>query len=88
MIPSTTNSVLDTECLRRAIGQVLTQHRVDSGLGQRAFARMTGFDNSHIRKLEAGELNLSLNTLVKLASALDTTPAGLLQEAQDHLTRP
>jgi transcriptional regulator with XRE-family HTH domain len=49
------------------------------GLTQEALAERGDFDARHIQKLEAAELNASLQTLCRLASALKISLADLFE---------
>lgn len=75
----------DADALKKAIGEIVTRRRKAAGLEQRAFSRMSGLGNSHVRLIENGEVNISISTLLKIACALGTTPADLIREAQDKL---
>ncbi len=46
------------------------RYRTAHGLTQTAFGRLVGMRQPHVARLEAGEHEPSLSTLVKLASAL------------------
>ena len=49
--------------------RVLT-YRTDHGLTQTAFGRLVGLRQPHVARLESGEHEPSLSTLVRLAAAL------------------
>jgi len=55
---------------RRALAQRIRERRAVLGLTQEDLAERGDFDVRHVQKLEAGELNVSLRTLCRLASAL------------------
>jgi transcriptional regulator with XRE-family HTH domain len=44
-------------------------------------ARHAGMDRSYFGAIERGEFNVSLNTMLKIARALDTTGSALLAKA-------
>ena len=46
------------------------RYRTEHGLTQTAFGRLVGMRQPHVARLESGEHEPSLSTLVKLASAL------------------
>ena len=58
------------ERTRRALARRIRERRVALGLTQEGVAERGEFDVRHVQKLEAGELNVSLQTLCRLASAL------------------
>lgn len=68
-----------------AFGKVIATHEANSGLSQRAFARHADISNTHLREIENGERNLKMQTIVKLAIALGTTPSTLIKETEDKL---
>jgi transcriptional regulator with XRE-family HTH domain len=55
---------------RRALARRIRERRAGLGLTQEGLAERGDFDVRHVQKLEAGELNVSLQTLCRLASAL------------------
>ena len=56
--------------LRRRIAEDLRRLRLDAGASQVAIARRAGIDRSVVTRLEAGTLNPTLETYVRLAAAL------------------
>ncbi len=52
-------------------------------MSQRAFARMSGIENSHLREIEIGKRNLMASTMLKLASALDVALSALIADAEN-----
>lgn len=79
--------IYDGPALRRALGDIVAQHRLDNAMQQRVFGRMAGIDNSHVRSIEQGESNFTFSTYLKIASALDRDPSELLQEAIERARR-
>lgn len=55
--------------------------RTRVGLTQEALAEVGGFDVRFVQKIERAKLNVSVETLVRLALALDVTPGVLLRTA-------
>lgn len=67
-------SLLDEqEETRIKIGARIRQMRTEKGLSQEAFANTNGIDRTQVSRLERGESNFELNTLVIFIRALDTT---------------
>jgi transcriptional regulator with XRE-family HTH domain len=65
----------------QAFGKAVRAIRVEHGKAQEDFAREHSIDRSYFGAIERGEFNVSLNTMVKLARALDVTAAELLRRA-------
>jgi transcriptional regulator with XRE-family HTH domain len=65
----------------QALGAAVRSARKERGHSQEGFAARTGLDRSYYGAIERGEFNVSLATLLKLASALELTAAELLARA-------
>lgn len=61
------------------VGGRVRDLRVQSGVSLRQFAAQNGFDPNVISRIERGDHNITLGTLMRLSRALDTTPAELLR---------
>jgi transcriptional regulator with XRE-family HTH domain len=66
----------------QALGAALRSARKERGYAQEAFAARTGLDRSYYAAIERGEFNVSLKTLLTLATALELTAAELLALAK------
>jgi transcriptional regulator with XRE-family HTH domain len=66
----------------QALGKAIRAARVHRGYSQEGFAQSKGLDRSHFGAIERGELNISIDTLVRITSALETTAAALCHEAK------
>jgi XRE family transcriptional regulator, regulator of sulfur utilization len=64
----------------RAFGENMRAARLDAGLSQVALSEATRLDRAAISFLERAERAPDLSTLVRVARALETTPAKLLSE--------
>jgi transcriptional regulator with XRE-family HTH domain len=62
---------VDSASERAVFGENFRQARMKKGLSQRNIHRMTGVAQSHISEIESGSSNISIDTMVKLASAVD-----------------
>ena len=62
--------------------------REKRGLSQAQFAEVAGLDFRFTQRVERGRLNFSIETLVRLAAALDTTPGALLRPAKLSPAKP
>ncbi|MGH3264040.1 MAG: helix-turn-helix domain-containing protein [Trebonia sp.] len=69
--------------LANALAIRVLRYRTEHGLTQTAFGRLVGMRQPHVARLEAGEHEPSLSTLVKLSAALgvdftvDINPTGV-----------
>lgn len=62
----------------KALRANLRRRRNELGITQEVAAERMQIAARHYQKIEAGELNLTLRTLCKLADALRTQPADLV----------
>lgn len=56
---------------RTILGKRLHEIRLEQGLSLRSLGLMSGVDYSHIFDIEHGKANVTIDTLAKLAEALD-----------------
>ena len=59
-------------------GENLKKLRLERGLSYRKMAYACSVDNSKISKIEKGRVNITLNTMLQLAEALQIHPSELL----------
>jgi transcriptional regulator with XRE-family HTH domain len=64
-----------------ALGMAARSLRAERGFAQEAFALRAGMDRSNYGAIERGEFNVHLDTIVKIAAALDISAAALLERA-------
>ncbi|HKO37877.1 MAG TPA: helix-turn-helix transcriptional regulator [Solirubrobacterales bacterium] len=62
----------------RLLGQNLVGHRLRVGLSQQGTADRAGLHRTHIAMIEAGHRLPRLDTIVKLAGAVEVEPCALL----------
>ena len=62
---------MDTRKDRLRFGQRVREGREEQSLSQRKLALMIGMDNTYLGRIEAGRCNLSIDTMSRIASALD-----------------
>lgn len=70
---------LATAGVHRALGQRVRQIREEKGLSQRSLAAACGLSLAALQKIEYGNANPSLDTLIRLRKGLKTTIHKLLQ---------
>jgi transcriptional regulator with XRE-family HTH domain len=68
--------------LRSVFARNLRVLRQRSGLSQEALADAAGVDRTYVSALEREQYSASLDTLEKLADALDVDPGELLKRGQ------
>ena len=61
-----------------SFGQRLTQLREERNISIPELAARTGLDVRHIGRIEAGEINILVSTVFKLAKGLGVSPGELL----------
>ncbi|HTD94719.1 MAG TPA: helix-turn-helix transcriptional regulator [Chitinophagaceae bacterium] len=59
-------------------GENLKKLRMSKGLSQRGLASLCTIDHSDISKMERGEINVTILTVLELATALELKPKRLL----------
>lgn len=67
---------------RVQLGKVVRQTRHSLGLSQEALAERAGLHWTYIGGIERGERNVSLINIVRIARALEITPAKLMAGIQ------
>jgi transcriptional regulator with XRE-family HTH domain len=61
---------VDSQSEREIFGQNFRDARMRVGLSQRDVHRLTGVAQSHISEIETGVSNISIDTMVKLATTV------------------
>lgn len=69
---------LRTSDLQARLGRAVRQLRRQADLTQEDLAAQAHMGWRHLQKIEAGEVNVTLSTISRLALALDVDPAELL----------
>jgi transcriptional regulator with XRE-family HTH domain len=67
--------------IRRVFARNLRRLRNERGLSQERLAAVAALDRTYVSALEREMYSVSIDTLARLAAALDVAPAALLQEA-------
>lgn len=71
--------------LKAKFGKAVRRLRSSAGFSQEAFASMAGIDRGYYGRIERGEINVSLDNIEKIATALDMT-VGAVMTASDSET--
>ena len=66
----------------RALGYAARSARAEHGYAQESFAAHAGLDRSNYGAIERGEFNVTLDTIVKIATGLGLTVAELFHRAK------
>lgn len=75
----------DTEQVLKEFGNRLHDVRRKKGLTQQEAADMIGLSYTHYSNIEAGKINIKIDTLRKLASCFDVSTDYLLQVNTNHI---
>lgn len=73
---------MNAETLQQQFGTLIRSRRKAIGLGQEALADKAGLHRTHVSLLERGKRMPSLLVIQKLAAALETTMASLMEELE------
>ena len=72
----------------RDVGRRVAELRVEREQTQAEFAEQLGVTVGYVARVEGGDENLTLTSMVKLANALSVAPAALLERPQPRKVRP
>lgn len=64
---------------RKAFGVVISRLRVEKGLTQESLSGLAGIARSHLAALENGEKTVKLDTMWRIADALEVRPSELIR---------
>lgn len=67
----------------KLIGNTIKQLRKEKGLTQDVLSGLAGIARSHLAMIENGSKKANLETLCKIASALNMRPSDLIKQAED-----
>jgi transcriptional regulator with XRE-family HTH domain len=69
-----------SKSILKVFGQNVRRIRLEKGLSQRKLSALCEIDNADISRMENGEINVTLNTVVQLAEALEVPYMKLLKQ--------
>ena len=64
-----------------SLGEAIRRVRLDNGISQERLALLAELDRSYVGRVERGDNNVALLTLMKIAHALNMQASDLLREA-------
>ncbi len=67
---------------RKAFGIVISKLRVQKGLTQESLSGLAGIARSHLAALENGEKVAKMDTMWRIADALEITPSDLVRKTE------
>jgi len=73
---------MTNEKLLLRIGAAIRERRLAHGMSQEAFADSIGMHRTYYSAIERGERNMTVQTLLKVANALDAKPSEIFAQAQ------
>jgi len=68
--------------IAKKLGKRIKLMRVEKDMSQSDVAQTANIDSSHIGKIERGEVNITVETLYRLAASLECNPAVLLPDIE------
>jgi len=86
MVASMSNLTEEKRTLRHRLGVNLRTRHVAAGLTLKKASESVEMHWRHLQKIEAGELNATIDTLERLASLIGVDPAELLTDPRRHLS--
>ncbi len=66
----------------KAFGYVIGQLRADRGISQEQLSGLAGISRSHLAMIERGRRVIRMDTLFKIADALEISPCVLIEKTQ------
>lgn len=69
-------------------GGLLRELRKKRGMSQELLSGLAGLDRTHYSKLERGLRSPTIDTLFKIAVALDMPPSQIIKSLEERITAP
>ena len=64
------------------VGKILREYRMGKHMSQELLSGLAGLDRTHYSKIERGLRNPTIDTLFKIAAALDTAPSDIIKRSE------
>ena len=68
------------------VGQVIQSYRLRKGMSQEVLSGLAGLDRTHYSKIERGLRSPTLDTLFKIAQALDIPPSDNVRQIEQQIS--
>ena len=68
------------------VGQVIQSYRLRKGMSQEVLSGLAGLDRTHYSKIERGLRSPTLDTLFKIAQALDIPPSDIVRQLEQQIS--
>ena len=68
------------------VGQVIQSYRLRKGMSQEVLSGLAGLDRTHYSKIERGLRSPTLDTLFKIAQALDIPPSDIVRQIEQRIS--
>ena len=68
------------------VGQVIQSYRLRKGMSQEVLSALAGLDRTHYSKIERGLRSPTLDTLFKIAQALDIPPSDIVRQIEQQIS--
>ena len=68
------------------VGQVIQSYRLRKGMSQEVLIGLAGLDRTHYSKIERGLRSPTLDTLFKIAQALDIPPSDIVRQIEQQIS--
>ena len=65
-----------------SVGKILQSYRKSKGMSQELLSGLAGLDRTHYSKLERGLRSPTIDTLFKIAKALDVPPNKIVEDME------
>lgn len=69
--------MIDKDKFLILFGKIIEKHRIEQNLSYRQLAQRCDIDHSNISKIEKGEINITLSTILELSKGLKLQPKQL-----------
>ena len=68
------------------VGQVIQSYRLRKGMSQEVLSGLAGLDRTHYSKIERGLRSPTLDTLFKIAQALDIPHSDIVRQIEQQIS--